>query len=104
MNRKIRYMLGAAVLTATLAAGCSSRTEEKKREKASEYGEQHAREIVESLPMDEMQLQGRLLEVRSNEHLYRSNGRDKEADAYIEAFSEYMKLHCDTLAQTLGIE
>ncbi|MCM1517758.1 MAG: hypothetical protein NC117_03875 [Pseudoflavonifractor sp.] len=104
MNRKIVSILGGAALAAILTAGCSSRIEVKKREKASEYGEQHAREIIESLPMDEMQLQGKLLEVRSNEHLYRSNGRDGEADAYIAAFSEYMKLHCDTLACTLGME
>ena len=49
------------------------------------------------------QLQGRLLDVRSNEQLYRSRGREAEAEAYISAFEAYMRQHCDTLAAALDM-
>lgn len=93
-------IIGVSLLIAT---GCSCHTEQKKREKAAEYGELHARQIVEALPLPDTQLQGRLLDVRSNEQLYRSRGREAEAEAYISAFEAYMRQHCDTLAAALDM-
>lgn len=73
-------------------------------EKATARGAADADSLVRSLPLSEMELQGMLLGVRSTEQIYRSHGYDEEADAYIKGFGDYLKVHCDTLAVSIGIK
>lgn len=80
-----------------IACTCASEREAKLR------GESDAKALIESLPMSDMDIQNMLLEVRSNEYDYRSLGQDEEADEYIGAFTDYMRLYCDSLAGKLAM-
>lgn len=96
---KLKYILQIGATSLVLSAcSCSNTTD-----KAKSCGEQCAQEILEVLPISDMQLQEMLLDVRAKEYMYRSNGDDNAADVYVKAFTEYIILHNDSLAEEIGI-
>lgn len=91
-------LIGFACI-ALSSCSCSNATDT-----AKSCGEHCAQEIIEAQPMTDMQMQEMLLEVRAKEYLYRSAGNEDAADAYIKAFTEYIIIHNDSLAEVIAIK
>ncbi|WP_295727842.1 hypothetical protein [uncultured Muribaculum sp.] len=105
MNGKYIVNACVAVILVMIAAscGCSSSRE---RKYVSQRGAKDAVAFVEKAPsMTVMQMESFLLQVRANEQEYREAGKDKIADAYIEAFETTLAQRDDSLAmRILGTE
>ncbi len=87
------------LLVAVVAVSCSCSAERE----AEQKGQEAAQAIIASRPESDMAFQEMLLNVRSEEYKYRSQGRNDDADAYIKGFTEYMIGHNDSIAQLLKL-
>lgn len=74
----------------------------KKYHEAQHLGEKHAKEIV-SQKLTDNQLAIKLLDVRAKEQTIRTHVNDQAADAYIQAFTSFIKLNDDSLANIIFI-
>ncbi|MCM1070343.1 MAG: hypothetical protein NC210_02750 [[Clostridium] fimetarium] len=85
----IRFTLMVAV-SALLALGVAScgESEKQKREEttARVLGRAQALELSADLPLDSMEMEKQLIDVRSRESELRRRGHDRVADIYLEAF------------------
>lgn len=100
MKKQIfKLLIVGAFSGIAISCSCSNETDEAKK-----HGENDAQELINSLPMSDMRLQEKLLEVRSEEYLYRSKGNEEAAEEYVKAFTDYIKLHNDSLAGVMAIK
>ncbi|MDE7153603.1 MAG: hypothetical protein K2O00_04050 [Muribaculaceae bacterium] len=101
LSKIIRLALPAILMT--LIAACSSEESELLKRAESE-GAAAARELISDMPLSDMDLQNRLLTIRSNEYELRRDGHDDAADAYIAGFIGVITVESDTLTTILGYE
>ena len=80
----MKKLLIIPALLIVLATSCSEKS--RQADRAEEVGRIHARQLVEDMPLGEMQLQERLLKVRANEWELRKAGNPDAADRYITSF------------------
>lgn len=96
----MRHYITALLITVITLVSCSSGSRRSDNTAARNLGERHAKELVEA-GLSDAELQFRLLEIRSNETAIREDGYNDAADAYIEAFTDYIKAHNDSLARVI---
>lgn len=87
------------LLLSVTAVSCSCSSERE----AGRRGVEAAQNIIGAMPLSEMEFQKMLLDVRAEEYDYRLREQTDEADAYIEAFTDYMKQHSDSIADLLAL-
>lgn len=72
------------------------------RKAVTEQGSTDARTLIENFDhMTRHQIEEYLFQVRANESVYREQGKDKEADIYLQAFETYMRENADSLAHII---
>lgn len=86
------------VVVLLLLASCGGERH-RQNENAVESGRMHALKFIESQPMNEMELQNCLIEIRSNEYKLRQAGYDDAASKYIETFESTVRAESDSLAK-----
>lgn len=97
----IRFTMSA--LLVAVAASCGS--EESALVKHAEAeGAAAAHALISDMPLNDLDLQNRLLTIRSNEYELRRDGHDEAADAYIAGFVNVITAESDTLTTILGYE
>lgn len=93
-------VLAAVVLT--LCTACSG--ESALVSKAKEEGAAAAHELIDNMPMQEIDMQNRLLMVMNNEYELRRDGHPEAAEAYMNSFVETIASQSDSLSTILGYE
>ncbi len=73
----------------------------KRTDQAETAAVEAARKLIADQPMNDMQLQSRILEIRSNEFKLREAGFDKAADNYISIFEATVRAESDSLARII---
>lgn len=84
-------------------AACSGNATVKSSRAASE-GAKAAEQLINDMPMSDIDLQNRLLTIRDNEYRMRRDGNAEAADRYIESFEQVIKQNSDSLTTILGYE
>ncbi|MDE6265721.1 MAG: hypothetical protein K2M07_00025 [Muribaculaceae bacterium] len=72
--------------------------------RAEKEGAQAAHELIEDMPLSEIDMQNRLLTIMSNEYELRKDGHSKAADAYIDSFITVLSSESDSLTNVIGYE
>ena len=93
--------IGLAVAMTVLCTACSG--ESALVSKAKAEGEAAANELIENMPMQEIDMQNRLLMVMNNEYELRRDGHPEAAEAYMNSFIETIS-QSDSLSTILGYE
>ena len=94
-----RFLLIA--LTSILLSACSGK-EGKINKAAHDYGVADAQTFIQQAgEMTDLEKEGFILGIRSNEYAYRAEGHDKAADLYIEGFESYLKENSDSLSKLI---
>lgn len=92
--------LSIIFITALILTACGE--ESKKYQAAQQLGEKHAKEII-TQELTDKQLAIKLLDVRAKEQTIRTQVSDQAAEAYIQAFTSFIKHNDDSLASTIFI-
>ena len=94
--------MGALVVIASLCSCRPNDTDQNDASPASERGQADAAALcTDSVSLTEHELINAILAVRSREWQMRSQGFDADADAYIEAFRQYIIDNNEQLAKEL---
>lgn len=91
-----------SLLLAIFSVSCSADSELVSR--AEEEGEKAARNMIEDMPMSEMDMQNRILTIMNHEYELRRDGHPEAAEAYIDSFIETLSNESDSLTTILGYE
>lgn len=96
------YIISFIIISGIAVAGCSDGKQTKETiEGAGQMGHERAMELKTGAPLDTMQIEAVLLDVREREHRLRTRGYDRVADAYIEAFLATLDSVNPSLSQEL---
>lgn len=88
--------------SATVAlTGCGSKEKRNEIDTARRMGHSQAMELSDGIPLDSIEMEMLLIDVRTRETALRSRGHEKIADAYLESFLSTLDSVNPSLARSL---